>query len=87
MHYDMRNEAHYPGRVGTGPNGPSQPAKDKDQPQDQEQPIAKSQPRRFPDGPGMVASDVRQLPPDNSGSATTGGTTRERPRDTASDAA
>lgn len=49
-----------------------------DQSQDQEQPIAKLQDRQFPDGPGTVADDARQLPPDTSESPATDRNARAR---------
>jgi len=81
MHYetrdDMRNETHYPGRDGSGYRPPD--PKEQDQPQDQGQPIAKSQDRRFPDGPGGVADDAPHFPT-NDAESTTAGSTRGRAR-------
>lgn len=62
----------------TGTSSTKTEHEDQDQPRSQEQPIAKSQDRRFPDGPGTAAADAQQFPLDNSGSATTGGNVRAR---------
>jgi hypothetical protein len=74
-----RNETRDPGRVGSGYRPPDPSVQNQDQPQDQEQPLTNSQTRRVRQGPGTVADDARQSPPDNSGSATTGGNARARP--------
>jgi hypothetical protein len=55
--------------------------------QGQEPSVRKSQKPRLPDGPETVAGDVRQIPPDNSGSATTDRYARESGRKTARPAA
>ena len=91
MHYetrdDMRNETHYPGRVGSGYRPPDPSVQNQDQPQGQEQPLTNSQTRRVRQGPGTVADDARQFPLDSSESATTGGTAREGEREAAKPAA
>jgi hypothetical protein len=75
MHYDTRDETHYPGRVGSGATHPPDPEK-QDQGQVQEPSVAKSQNRRLHNGPETVAGDERKISLHDAESAAAGTGTR-----------
>jgi hypothetical protein len=77
-----RYETRRPGRDGPGPTVPAVPkSKAQDQRQVQGQPIANSQNRRVPDGPGDVADDAPLLGDDHSERLATGRNARAREDD------
>lgn len=79
MHYDMRDETHYPGRVGSGQVPPDPLVQNQDPSQDQDpksNPVTKSQNRRLRNGSETVADQAQHFPRHDSERTTDGSSAR-----------